>query len=102
VNFCGVGNTVTALIGPAGSKALPSTNGTAGLTINRLQELTLPWPAGAMMVMHTDGITTRWRLDAYKGILEHDPAVATAVLYRDFTRGRDDATVLTLRLRGAP
>jgi hypothetical protein len=50
-------------------------------------------------VLHTDGITTRWRADAYRGILAHDPAILAAALQRDHSRGRDDATVLAFRLR---
>jgi Anti-sigma regulatory factor (Ser/Thr protein kinase) len=99
VDFCGVGNTVTALIGPANPRALPSMNGTAGLTVRRLQPFTQPWRPGELLVMHTDGLTTRWRLDAYPRIREHDPAVAAAVLHRDTSRGRDDATVLAFGLR---
>jgi hypothetical protein len=54
-----------------------------------------------MLVMHTDGLTTRWRLDAYPRVREHDPAIAAAVLHRDASRARDDATVVALRLREA-
>jgi hypothetical protein len=50
-------------------------------------------------VMHTDGITTRWRLDAYPELRAHDPGIVAGVIHRDFTRGRDDATVIALRLR---
>jgi hypothetical protein len=62
------------------------------------------WPTGALMVMHTDGITSRWRLESYPGLVGRDPSIVAAVLQRDFTRPRDDATVLVLALRapGAP
>jgi hypothetical protein len=96
---CGVGNTVSAILGSAGSKSLPSMNGTAGLTLGKPQEFTQPWESGAMMVMHTDGVTSRWRLDAYPGILRHDPAIVAAVIKRDHTRPRDDSTVLTFTVR---
>jgi anti-sigma regulatory factor (Ser/Thr protein kinase) len=101
VDFCGVGNTVTALIGDAGPRSLPSMNGTAGLSVRGLQPFSQPWRPGELLVMHTDGLTTRWRLDAYPRIREHDPAVTAAVLHRDSSRGRDDATVLAFRLREA-
>jgi anti-sigma regulatory factor (Ser/Thr protein kinase) len=99
VDFCGVGNTVTAVIGSAGPRSLPSMNGTAGLSVRGLQPFTQPWYPGEMLVMHTDGLTTRWRLDAYPRVREHDPAIVAAVLHRDASRGRDDATVLVLGLR---
>jgi anti-sigma regulatory factor (Ser/Thr protein kinase) len=101
IDFCGVGNTVTAVIGQAGPRSLPSMNGTAGLTVRALQPFTQPWYPGEMLVMHTDGLTTRWRLDAYPGVRAHDPAIAAAVLHRDASRGRDDATVLAFGLREA-
>ena len=47
--------------------------------------------------MCSDGIGTRWNLDAYPGLLEHHPMLLAAVLYRDFQRGRDDATVVVVR-----
>lgn len=98
IDFCGVGNTVTAVIGPAGARALPSMNGTAGLSVRGLQSFTQPWRPGDMLVMHTDGLTTRWRLDAYPRIREHHPAITAAVLHRDASRARDDATVLALTI----
>jgi anti-sigma regulatory factor (Ser/Thr protein kinase) len=99
VNFCGVGNTVTALVGPAATRSLPSMNGTAGLSVRGLRPFTQPWRTGDLLVMHTDGLTTRWRLDAYPRVQEHDPAIVAALLNRDWSRGRDDATVLAFRLR---
>ena len=47
--------------------------------------------------MHSDGLTTHWRLDPYPGLATRHPAVIAAVLYRDFNRGHDDVTVLVAR-----
>ena len=99
VTFCGVGNTVATIVGASGTKALPSMNGTAGLTLPSAKTFTAPWSVGDTLVMHSDGIATRWRLDAYPAIRQHDPAITAAVLHRDFSRGRDDATVLAFSLR---
>ena len=96
--ICGVGNTVATMIGSSGTRSLPSMNGTAGLTVRGARDFTTHWTAGEMLVMHSDGITTRWQLDAYPGIRQHDPAIAAAMLHRDFSRGRDDATVLAFAL----
>jgi anti-sigma regulatory factor (Ser/Thr protein kinase) len=99
LRFCGVGNTVATLVSDRPPRRLLSMNGTAGLQVRSLQEFTEPWAVDAVLVMHTDGITTRWQADAYRGILVHDPAILAAALQRDHARGRDDATVLVLRLR---
>jgi anti-sigma regulatory factor (Ser/Thr protein kinase) len=94
VELCGVGNTVSAVIGATGPRALPSMNGTAGLSVRTFKSFVQPWHVGDQLVMHTDGLTTRWRLDDYPGVRAHDPAITAAVLHRDASRGRDDATVL--------
>jgi hypothetical protein len=73
-------------------------NGTAGLTVRGLKSFVQPWREGEQLVMHTDGLTTRWRLDDYPNVRAHDPAITAAVLHRDASRGRDDATVLAFAL----
>ena len=50
--------------------------------------------------MHSDGLISHWKLDAYPGLALRDPALVAAVLYRDFQRGRDDVTVLVARAAG--
>jgi hypothetical protein len=99
VRFCAVGNTVSALVGQGKSKSLASMNGTAGLQVGKLQEFSHDWDEGAALVMHTDGITSRWRMETYPGLLSHDPAIVASVLHRDFTRPRVDSTALALTLR---
>jgi hypothetical protein len=47
--------------------------------------------------MHSDGLGTQWRLEDYAGLVARDPSLIAAVLYRDFTRVRDDVTVLAAR-----
>jgi anti-sigma regulatory factor (Ser/Thr protein kinase) len=99
VRFCAVGNTVSAIVGADRSRSLASMNGTAGLNVGKLQEFTQPWDPGATMVMHTDGVTSRWRIENQPFLLARDPAIIAAVLHRDFQRPRDDSTVLALSLR---
>ena len=47
--------------------------------------------------MHSDGIGSSWSLDRYPGLASRDPCLVAAVIYRDFARGRDDATVVVAR-----
>jgi hypothetical protein len=51
-----------------------------------------------LLILHSDGLQTRWNLRDYPGLVTRHPAVVTALLHRDFSRGRDDATVLAIRL----
>ena len=95
--FCGVGNAVASLLIGAASRTMVSQNGTAGAEARRIQEFSYPWPADALLVMHTDGLSAQWQLPKYSGLRFRHPALVAAVLYRDFRRVRDDATVLVVR-----
>jgi hypothetical protein len=58
-----------------------------------------PFPAGAMLVLHSDGIATHWDLAAYPGLRPKQPSLVAGVLFRDFGRRRDDATALVVKER---
>jgi hypothetical protein len=50
-----------------------------------------------VLVLHSDGLGSSWDFETYPGLIARDPALIAGVLYRDFTRGRDDVTVLAFR-----
>jgi hypothetical protein len=74
-----------------------SHNGTVGAEMRKVQEFVYRWPKGAPVVFHSDGITTHWDLQAYPGLASRQSALIAGVIFRDFQRGRDDATVVVLR-----
>jgi anti-sigma regulatory factor (Ser/Thr protein kinase) len=98
LRFCGLGNISGAVVVGPGRRGLMSYNGTAGHEMSRIVQLDYAWPDGAMLVMHTDGISAKWDLDAYPGLASRRPALIAAVLYRDFRRRNDDATVVVARV----
>jgi anti-sigma regulatory factor (Ser/Thr protein kinase) len=97
LTFAGVGNVSGSIVGPGTSRAMTSHNGTVGQQLHRVQEFTYPWDAGKVFVMHSDGLASRWDLAAYPGLLIKPPSMIAAVLHRDFSRGRDDVTVLVAK-----
>lgn len=99
LRFCGVGNIAARACTALGSKSFVSQNGTAGLEIRRTRLFEYDWPEHAHLIMHSDGLATRWDLQKYPGILARDPSVIAGVLYRDYARGHDDVTVLVARER---
>ena len=98
LRYCGVGN-IAATVEASGqrSRGLMSNNGIAGHEARRVQQVAVPWPAHAVLVMHSDGITSHWKLDAYPGLLQRHPSVIAAVLHRDYRRPTDDATVVVVK-----
>ncbi len=99
--FAGIGNIAVAILHRGTSRSLISFSGIVGHQVRKIQELQYPWPEQAMLVMHSDGLQTQWKLDGYPGLTQRDPSLVAAVLYRDFSRERDDVCVLVYR-PGAP
>lgn len=97
VTFAGIGNIAGRIISGVGDRSLMSQHGTAGVQIRRVQDVHYELPAHALLVMHSDGIATRWTVDAERSILQCHPAVIAGWLIRDQLRGRDDATVVVLK-----
>jgi anti-sigma regulatory factor (Ser/Thr protein kinase) len=97
VCFAGVGNIAGAIFSTDGSCNMVSYNGTVGHEVRKIQEFTYPWSKGGLLVMHSDGLGTQWRLESYPGLSARHPSLIAGVLYRDFNRGRDDVTVLVAR-----
>jgi len=98
VRFCGVGNISAAVVDGTNVRHLVSHNGIVGHRAVRITEFTAVWPAGASLVMHSDGVSARWRSDEWPGLWHRDPTLIAAALWRDHQRGNDDATVLVARV----
>jgi anti-sigma regulatory factor (Ser/Thr protein kinase) len=98
VRYTGVGNICGSIVDPDGRvQHLVSHSGTVGHEIRRIVEFTYPWRAGSMLVMHSDGLTSHWSLERYPGLAKRHPSLIAGVLFRDFSRGRDDATVVIVQ-----
>ena len=98
VRFAGVGNIAGTILGDDGRRrGLVSHNGTVGGNMRKTQEFVLPWPEGALLVMHSDGLGSQWSLNHLAALRSKAPGVIAGVLYRDFARGRDDVTVIVAR-----
>jgi len=95
--FAGLGNISGSIVDGAAKRSMVSHNGTAGHTARTLQEFTYPMPKASVIVLQSDGLHTNWNPADYTGLWARDPALVAGVLYRDFTRRRDDATVVVGR-----
>ena len=102
LRFAGVGNIAARILTEGGMRSLVSHNGIVGLHSVRAHEFTYPFSSDAMLVMHSDGLTSHWKHEAYPGFLRRDPAIAAALLYRDAERGRDDVSVVAYRAGARP
>lgn len=94
LSFAGIGNITGILTNGPNTQHLISPSGTAGDTVRKMNEYTYPWPAHGRLLMHSDGLTTSWKLGEYAGLEARDPALLAALLFRDARRERDDACVV--------
>ncbi len=97
VSFAGVGNIGASIVSPSGSRGMASHNGIVGHQMQKVQEFTFPWNDNSILIMHSDGLNTRWDLKPYPGIWSKHPALIAGLLYRDYLRERDDVTVLVAK-----
>ncbi len=97
LSYCGIGNISGTLLAPDQSQGLVSHNGTLGMNpqrrISQFEYLRAP---RALLVMHSDGITTRWNLKNRPDVLCRHPATICALLFRDFHRSGDDVTAVVV------
>ena len=62
VRYAGLGNISAVLIGQGSAKSLASNNGTVGHVVRKIQEYSYEAPPASQLVLHSDGITSRWSL----------------------------------------
>jgi anti-sigma regulatory factor (Ser/Thr protein kinase) len=102
VTYGGIGNIAAAIYGPGSPRRLVSINGTVGRDPVTYHQFDAAWSSDACLIMHSDGLMTRWRLDYLPGLAAKDPSLIAAVLFRDFARDLDDVTVVVARQRTPP
>ena len=100
LQYCGAGNIIGRLISGVSDRTLVSQHGTAGVAIRRMQDQQYAWPDHTMLVMHSDGLASRWTLEDEPQLLRHHPSVIAARLLAAHARGRDDATVVVVKRPG--
>lgn len=99
LEFAGVGNIAAGIVEAERTRHAVSVGGILGQDVHNWRQFSYPWFPGDPLVAHSDGIGTRWDLGLHPGLRLQSPALIAAVLYRDFVRGRDDATVVVARAR---
>ncbi len=97
VRYVGVGNISGTLITGETVRRMVSHNGTAGHTAPRIREFTYDFVGNPLVIMHSDGLTSRWDVASYPGLVTQHPSLIAGVLLRDHRRARDDASVVAIR-----
>jgi anti-sigma regulatory factor (Ser/Thr protein kinase) len=96
MTYSGIGNIGGVIASNGELRRMVSMPGTAGHNARKIQAFEYPFTTG-LVILHSDGIASSWTLDRYPNLAARHPTLIAAVLYRDLTRHRDDATVLVAK-----
>jgi len=95
--FAGLGNIAASILSGGTRKSMLSVPGIAGFQARVIRQFDYDVPSGAAVILHSDGISSRWEVAAVPGLAARDPLVIAAVLLAEAGQHRDDAGVLVLK-----
>ncbi|MDO6389101.1 stage II sporulation protein E [Pontibacter sp. BT731] len=105
-SYCGIGNIAGKLFSMEGSlgnmpyKNVISYNGILGHNVpGTFNNQSLDWNRNKLLIVHSDGLKSRWDLSRYPNLQRHLPTTIAAVLYKDHSRQTDDTLVLVCKAK---
>ncbi|MGH3166217.1 MAG: ATP-binding protein [Trebonia sp.] len=97
VRFAGLGNITAVILANGTRKGMLSVPGIAGHQARTIRQFEYVAPAGAAIILHSDGLSGRWEAAALPGLNTRDSLVIAATLLAKAGSRRDDAGVLVLK-----
>lgn len=97
LSFAGVGNISAVMYAGEKTHHLLSVEGVVGYNARTMRMEEHAWNAGSTLILSSDGVSARWNLARYPGLLLRHPVLIASVIHRDFGRTSDDATVLVAK-----
>lgn len=97
MEFAGVGNISAVLVQNQEQRRLPSTDGIVGYTVRAIREQSYTWTPASVLVLASDGLSSRWNLARQASLLVRHPSLIAGVMHRDYARSTDDATVVVAK-----
>jgi anti-sigma regulatory factor (Ser/Thr protein kinase) len=106
MTYCGIGNIAGKIfstdntLGNLPYKNIISYNGILGHNVpGSFSNHTLEWSRNSILIVHSDGLKSRWDLSKYPNLQRHMATTIAAVLYKDNSRHTDDTLVLICKAR---
>ena len=95
--FAGLGNVAASIVSDGQRKSMISIPGIAGLQARTIRQFEYDVPPGSAVIVHSDGVSSRWEAAALPALEARDPLLIAAVLLAEAGLHRDDAGVLVLK-----
>jgi anti-sigma regulatory factor (Ser/Thr protein kinase) len=94
VAFAGLGNVSAVVVADGQKRPMVSLPGIAGYQSRTIRSFDYPLPAGATVIMHSDGLSERWTVGGADGVHLTDNALVNAAILLGVAGTRtDDASV---------
>ena len=97
VRFAGLGNVAGWIITGNTRQGMVSLPGIAGHQARKFRQYEYAIEPGAAVVLHSDGLSSRWNIADLPGLVGQDPLVMAAALLSEAGVHRDDSGVLVLK-----
>ena len=97
VRYAGLGNIAAVILADGTRQGMLSVPGIAGHQARTIRQFEYTAPPGAAIILHSDGISGRWKPAALPGLNTRDPLLVAAALLAQAGSRRDDAGVLVLK-----
>ena len=96
IEYAGIGNTAMRRFGKAETR-LVSQDGVLGQNMRTPRLQTLQLEPGDLIILYTDGVSDRFTLDDYPGVLRHAPKEVASNIVQRFGKDHDDAACIAVR-----
>lgn len=97
VRFAGLGNIAAMILTDRTRQGMVSVPGIAGHQARAIRQFEYAARPGAALIMHSDGISSRWSPEALPGLNARDPLTIAAAVLAEAGTHRDDAGLLVLK-----
>jgi len=97
VSFAGLGNISAWVTHNDGRQGMISVPGIAGHKARTLRQYEYTLPPHSVVLLHSDGLSERWNITSYPGLVTRLPSVVAGTLLREAGTRRDDACVVAVR-----
>jgi anti-sigma regulatory factor (Ser/Thr protein kinase) len=98
VQFAGVGNVAGTIVSGEDRRSMVSIGGVAGYRAPSIRTFEYDLPPNAVVILHSDGVRTRWDAAHLGSVLGRSPLLIAATLVRDAGLRQDDACVVVGRV----
>ena len=95
--YSGIGNTAMRVYGPRTRHGV-GRDGMVGETMPKPREEDIPLDPGDVIVLHTDGLSSRFGPDDYPGLMRDDPEQTVRRLIERFGKAHDDAACVVAKI----